>query len=364
LSPLEYHTLVAVHNVKYQRKRVHEHLRANAYYDQLQLFLNINPKRSCNCSTYNRKNPISGTFRQRLPSHRPEHFHRVHPLLSHHLSRLSRMVRSVVLAATQFACSEDKQANSDKAEQLVRQAAAAGAQIILLQELFERQYWCQVQEKCPLERPRRSTSLGRPHSRTIHSSPGSPNWQRSSGWCCRYLSSSGPITPTSTASPWWTQTAAYWDGTVSPTFRMDQGTRRSSTLTRGTRASVCLTRSTAKWASPSVGTSGFRRRLVRWHCRALRSSCIPPRSDRSRRTRTRTPTRTGYARSWATQPLTWSLWWSPTASARSSCPGAAPPPTTEAASSRGRRAKCWHRWAPPSCSTGIPTRTPGRWRAS
>ncbi|GLI64485.1 hypothetical protein VaNZ11_007760 [Volvox africanus] len=57
------------------------------------------------------------------------------------------MVRSVVLAATQFACSEDKQANADKAEHLVRQAAAAGAQIILLQELFERQYWCQVQEK-------------------------------------------------------------------------------------------------------------------------------------------------------------------------------------------------------------------------
>ncbi|GIM12458.1 hypothetical protein Vretimale_15805 [Volvox reticuliferus] len=237
------------------------------------------------------------------------------------------MVRSVVLAATQFACSEDKQAHADKGEQLVRQAAAAGAQIILLQELFERQ-------RCK----RRSTSLGRPHSRTIHSSPGSPNWQRSSWWCCRYLSSNGPMTPTSTASPWWTHTAAYWDGTVSPTFRMDQGTRRSSTLAQGTRASVCLTRSTAKFASPSVGTSGFRRRLVRWHCRALRSSCIPPRSDRSRRTRT--PTRTGYARSWATQPLTWSPWWPPTASARSSCPGAAPPPTTEAASSRGRRAKC------------------------
>ncbi|GFR43023.1 hypothetical protein Agub_g4024 [Astrephomene gubernaculifera] len=57
------------------------------------------------------------------------------------------MVRNVVLAATQFACSEDKAANVAKAEQLVRQAAAAGAQIILLQELFESLYWCQVQEK-------------------------------------------------------------------------------------------------------------------------------------------------------------------------------------------------------------------------
>lgn len=31
-----------------------------------------------------------------------------------------------------------------KAEGLVRQAAAAGAQIILLQELFEAPYFCQV----------------------------------------------------------------------------------------------------------------------------------------------------------------------------------------------------------------------------
>lgn len=56
------------------------------------------------------------------------------------------MVRKVTLAATQFACSEDKAANTDKAEALVRQAAAAGAQIILLQELFEGLYWCQVQD--------------------------------------------------------------------------------------------------------------------------------------------------------------------------------------------------------------------------
>ena len=33
-----------------------------------------------------------------------------------------------------------------KAEALVRQAAAAGAQIILLQELFEGLYWCQEQK--------------------------------------------------------------------------------------------------------------------------------------------------------------------------------------------------------------------------
>lgn len=34
-----------------------------------------------------------------------------------------------------------------KAEGLVRQAAAAGAQIILLQELFEAPYFCQVRKR-------------------------------------------------------------------------------------------------------------------------------------------------------------------------------------------------------------------------
>ena len=48
----------------------------------------------------------------------------------------------VNVAATQMRCSWDKSANIDKAEQLVRDAAALGAQIILLQELFETPYFC------------------------------------------------------------------------------------------------------------------------------------------------------------------------------------------------------------------------------
>ena len=40
-------------------------------------------------------------------------------------------------------CSEDKQTNIERAERLVRQAAGQGAQIILLQELFETLYFCQ-----------------------------------------------------------------------------------------------------------------------------------------------------------------------------------------------------------------------------
>ncbi|WP_339906112.1 N-carbamoylputrescine amidase [Pseudomonas guineae] len=53
------------------------------------------------------------------------------------------MPRIVTVAATQMACSWDSAANLAKAEQLVRQAAAKGAQIILLQELFETPYFCQ-----------------------------------------------------------------------------------------------------------------------------------------------------------------------------------------------------------------------------
>ncbi|MEO0394217.1 MAG: N-carbamoylputrescine amidase, partial [Pseudomonadota bacterium] len=51
----------------------------------------------------------------------------------------------IVLAATQMACSWDRDANIAQAEQLVRDAAGMGAQVILLQELFETPYFCQDQ---------------------------------------------------------------------------------------------------------------------------------------------------------------------------------------------------------------------------
>ena len=53
------------------------------------------------------------------------------------------MSRIVTVAATQMASSWDSAANIANAEKLVRQAAARGAQIILLQELFETPYFCQ-----------------------------------------------------------------------------------------------------------------------------------------------------------------------------------------------------------------------------
>jgi N-carbamoylputrescine amidase len=49
---------------------------------------------------------------------------------------------AVTFAATQFACSEDAAENLGRAERLVRAAAGRGAQVILLQELFETPYFC------------------------------------------------------------------------------------------------------------------------------------------------------------------------------------------------------------------------------
>ena len=54
-------------------------------------------------------------------------------------------MRNVTFAATQFACSWDRRANVAKAKELVRAAAAKGADAILIQELFETPYFCQDQ---------------------------------------------------------------------------------------------------------------------------------------------------------------------------------------------------------------------------
>ena len=53
------------------------------------------------------------------------------------------MERKVKVAAIQMSCSRDITENIEKADRLVREAHINGAKIILLPELFERQYFCQ-----------------------------------------------------------------------------------------------------------------------------------------------------------------------------------------------------------------------------
>jgi N-carbamoylputrescine amidase len=54
-------------------------------------------------------------------------------------------MRNVKVAATQMSCSKDTGINIKKAEKLVREAVRLGAQIILIQELFETPYFCQTE---------------------------------------------------------------------------------------------------------------------------------------------------------------------------------------------------------------------------
>ncbi|CAM3908200.1 N-carbamoylputrescine amidase [Cohnella lubricantis] len=55
-------------------------------------------------------------------------------------------MRKVTVAATQMSCSCNIEENIAKADKLVREAAAKGAQIILIQELFETPYFCQKEK--------------------------------------------------------------------------------------------------------------------------------------------------------------------------------------------------------------------------
>ncbi|MEG6508511.1 N-carbamoylputrescine amidase [Methyloligella sp. 2.7D] len=52
-------------------------------------------------------------------------------------------MREVTVAATQMACSDVVEENVAKGEKLIREAAERGANIVLLQELFEGHYFCQ-----------------------------------------------------------------------------------------------------------------------------------------------------------------------------------------------------------------------------
>ena len=56
-------------------------------------------------------------------------------------------MKEVPVAATQMAWCNDTEKNVSNAEKLVRQADSEGAQIILIQELFESQYFCMDQKE-------------------------------------------------------------------------------------------------------------------------------------------------------------------------------------------------------------------------
>ena len=63
-------------------------------------------------------------------------------------------VNEVSLGVVQFACSDDAAGNIATASRLVRQAAAQGANIVVVQELFEGLYFCQEENPVHFERAR------------------------------------------------------------------------------------------------------------------------------------------------------------------------------------------------------------------
>jgi N-carbamoylputrescine amidase len=56
-------------------------------------------------------------------------------------------MREITFAATQMACSNNSKDNIDNAVSLIEQAAKKGANVVLIQELFEHQYFCKDQKE-------------------------------------------------------------------------------------------------------------------------------------------------------------------------------------------------------------------------
>ena len=56
-------------------------------------------------------------------------------------------MREVTFAATQMACSKNSKDNIDKAINIIESAAKKGANVVLIQELFETQYFCKDQKE-------------------------------------------------------------------------------------------------------------------------------------------------------------------------------------------------------------------------
>jgi len=75
--------------------------------------------------------------------------------MSGHPKHFRSTARPVTVSAVQMACAWDSEGNIVRAEKLVREAAARGAQIILLPELFETPYFC-------IEQDVRHLALARP----------------------------------------------------------------------------------------------------------------------------------------------------------------------------------------------------------
>ena len=106
---------------------------------------------------------------------------------------LDRPVMKVTVAATQMACSWDRDQNIANAERLIREAAKQGANVILIQELFEAPYFCK-------DHLAKHFELALADRREPGDRSGFRKSRRSCRWCCLSRCSSARRTPTSIPS--------------------------------------------------------------------------------------------------------------------------------------------------------------------
>jgi N-carbamoylputrescine amidase len=70
----------------------------------------------------------------------------LHTSVDQNLLSGGRLLKRLAVAAIQMACSVHTNENIEKAEKLIREAASHGAQLIVLQELFETPYFCKTEK--------------------------------------------------------------------------------------------------------------------------------------------------------------------------------------------------------------------------
>ena len=162
----------------------------------------------------------------------------------------------ITVAATQFACTPNAAENVARAESMVRQAAAKGAQVILLQELFETPYFC------------KDHFAG--HFALAHPLPDNPVVRRFQG-LAKELGVVLPISVFERANNAYYNSLAMIDadGEVLGTYRKSHipegpGYHENSISRRATRDSRSGRRASARSAWASAGTSGSRKPRAAW----------------------------------------------------------------------------------------------------
>ena len=163
---------------------------------------------------------------------------------------------TVTVAATQMACRWDRDANMARAEKLVREAAAKGANVILLQELFETPYFCK-------DHIARHLELALPldgHPAVEHFR----NVARELGVVLPISVLSAPTMRFTTPSPSSMRTVPSSAAIANRIFRKGPGITKNSISRPAIPASRYSPRGTPSWVLRSVGINGFPRRHARW----------------------------------------------------------------------------------------------------